>query len=427
MNSISTTETYIPTRWLFPLRGIWMMVAAGLFFVFFAGLTPRFVELARVCQAGACAVLALSSDEAQILMDWGFSLPAYAAFIITMDLVVFCLFCGVALLIFWGRSDTWVGYLVSLAFLFIGTIFFTDEARSLERLYPQYEPVLQWLVVPTVVLFILIWFVFPNGRFTPPWMGWIAAGLFAVVILDGFLIRTALRGPSTSFVILITALLGATAGVISQVYRFRFISNRIQRQQTKWVTLGFVSMFAMAVFWTLFFELFPAAHSQTRLLLNLTMLIQTFFISLFPISVLISISRYRLWEIDLIIRRTLQYSLVTSVLALTYFGGVTVLQNLFSFITGQQSPLAVVISTLTIAALFNPLRRRLQAFIDRRFYRQRYNADLALAQFAATARLHTDPERLAAALAGVAQHTLQPAQISLWLRPAETTRRRVQR
>jgi hypothetical protein len=141
------------------------------------------------------------------------------------------------------------------------------------------------------------------------------------------------------------------------------------------------------------------------------------YVSLAPyIAIGNAILRHRLYDIDLIIRRTLQYSLVTGVLALVFFGGVTILQSIFSAISGEQSSLAIALSTLAIAALFNPLRKRVQEFIDRRFYRQKYNAAKALAEFAAAARNETDLSKLTERLTGTVQETVNPQQVSLWIK-----------
>jgi len=141
-----------------------------------------------------------------------------------------------------------------------------------------------------------------------------------------------------------------------------------------------------------------------------------------PISIGIAILRYRLYEIDTLINRTLVYGSLTATLVALYFGGIVVLQRVFVLLTGEQSTLAVVASTLLIAALFTPLRRRIQSFIDRRFYRHKYDARKTLEAFSSTLRDETDLGALSDDLVGVVRETMQPEHVSLWLRP-ETAQR----
>jgi hypothetical protein len=135
------------------------------------------------------------------------------------------------------------------------------------------------------------------------------------------------------------------------------------------------------------------------------------------VAACIAILKYRLYEIDIIINRTLVYGSLTATLVVLYFGGIVVLQRLFVALTGQQSTLAVVASTLAIAALFNPLRRRIQGFVDRRFYRSKYDARKTLEAFSSKLRNETDLEALNDDLVGGVRETMQPAHVSLWLRP----------
>jgi hypothetical protein len=183
----------------------------------------------------------------------------------------------------------------------------------------------------------------------------------------------------------------------------------IERQQIKW--FAFVaSILSVAIIMSLIFEPIP--------LILEAVLGLSIYASLL-LAYAIAILRYNLWDIDLIIRRTLQYTLLTGLLLLVYFGTIFVLQNLFVGITDQRSQVVVVISTLTIAALFNPLRLRVQDFIDSRFYRQKYDAEQALAQFAAAARSEVDMDKLTASLLAVVAEAIHPESISLWIQSYE--------
>ncbi len=191
-------------------------------------------------------------------------------------------------------------------------------------------------------------------------------------------------------------------GLLSQVIRFRR-GSKVERQQTKWVT------FIMAVWLAAVIPIFMFPEIRTVVVLFLSPIL--------PLGIAVPILRYRVWDIDLIIQRTLVYTLLTLTLGTVYFGSVVLLQQLISGVTGQQPSAAIVISTLVIAALFRPVRRRLQSFIDRRFYRRKYDAAQTLANFAAKVRDEVNVDRLTAELLHVIERTIQPESVSLWLRP----------
>jgi hypothetical protein len=215
-----------------------------------------------------------------------------------------------------------------------------------------------------------------------------------------------------SFIVLTAPLILLCAA--SLFLRLRRASGT-ERQQLKW----FAYAAALLVLFVLADTTITIMGEGGRVIDAATFLIFAVVISCIPASMGIAILRYRLYDIDIIINRTLVYGSLTLMLALVYFGGVTVTQALFQTLTGQERlpQLVVVASTLVIAALFNPLRRRIQFFIDRRFYRRKYDARKTLEAFSATLRDETDLEALNNDLVGVVRETMQPAHVSLWLRP----------
>jgi hypothetical protein len=208
------------------------------------------------------------------------------------------------------------------------------------------------------------------------------------------------------------ALVALLLAVVSMIVRFRR-SIGVERQQLKWIVYaGAVAAGGFAL--TLFLS-GPLANAVFALAFLA-------FIGV-PVAAGVAILRYRLYEIDTLINRTLVYGSLTATLIGMYFGGIVVLQRLFVILTGEKSTLAVVASTLAIAALFNPLRRRLQGFVDRRFYRRKYDARKTLEEFSAKLRDETDLEALNTELVGVVRETMQPVHLSMWLRPDSAPQR----
>src|SRR5215216_450674 len=209
----------------------------------------------------------------------------------------------------------------------------------------------------------------------------------------------------------IVAALSMVASAVSLIVRMRRAGSE-QRQQIKWLAYGGVVVVGIILVGAL---LIPWSVPVSILIMSVAMLG-------LPIFTSIGILRYRLYDIDLLINRTLVYGSLTLLLALVYFGGVTATQAFFQTLTDQRQlpQLAVVISTLVIAALFNPLRFRIQSFIDRRFYRRKYDAARTLEGFSAKLRDKTDLDGLNADLVTVVRETMQPEHVSLWLRPDTT-------
>jgi hypothetical protein len=269
---------------------------------------------------------------------------------------------------------------------------------------------------------------FPNGRLVPRWMGLI----LLLVIIWEFL--NSFPSPASPFnapwpdwlYLLINGVLLVTL-IFSQIYRYRRISTPLQRQQTKWIFLGVTAVIGFYIAIYFISLLFPSLHNQHSLgvaisTLVLSILYPIVFL-LIPLSIGFSILRYRLYDIDVLINRTLVYGSLTALLALFYVGLVVGLQSLVRLFTGQvsQSPVVIVASTLAIAALFQPLRQRIQRVIDPRFYRRKYDAAKTLEAFSATLRNEVDLSQLREHLLTVVQETMQPTHVWLWLR--QPTRR----
>lgn len=208
------------------------------------------------------------------------------------------------------------------------------------------------------------------------------------------------------------AAIGMVGAILSVILRYRR-SGPLQRAQIKWVFFTILVGIGVITQMDSIAQLLPMARPFIELY---SFQIFLLFPMALPIVIGVAIMRYRLYDIDIIIRRTLQYTVLSVLLALVYFGIVALLQGMFDSVSGQQPPIVIVISTLLIAALFNPLRQRVQTFIDRRFYRQKYDTQQILTQFAQTARDEVEIDALQTELLRVVQETLQPEVVGVWFK-----------
>ena len=287
-----------------------------------------------------------------------------------------------------------------------------------------------WLVFITIGFSVLSILLFPTGR--PPsrrwrWVTWLTVAFILVGAVSGAFSSGPVEGLGpirnplgiegfsniyNSILLNMVALVLVVAAALSVFVRLHRATG-IERQQIKW----FAYATAAAVMGLVLAEIIPDVIDVPLWFKRIGNAIFLLLIPAIPISMGIAILRYRLYDIDIIINRTLVYGPLTAMLVALYFGGIVLLQRVFVALTGEKSTLAVVASTLLIAALFSPLRRRIQSFIDRRFYRSKYDARKTLEAFSTRLRDATDLEALNDDLVGVVMETMQPAHVSLWLRP----------
>ena len=296
--------------------------------------------------------------------------------------------------------------------------------------------IVSWILPIIIGLSAFLYLLFPTGRLPSRrwrWVAWLTgvlvlAGVITSAFSSGALLGVLgpIRNPLgvEGFTSIYTALLyiintvALGAVVLSVFMRLRHALG-VERQQIKWFAYAAAgSVIATGVAYLILVVVdTPLWFKGMGFALNIA------FIPAIPIAIGIAILRYRLYDIDLIINRTLVYGSLTAMLVALYFVGIVVLQRVFVLLTSEQSTLAVVASTLLIAALFNPLRRRIQSFIDRRFYRRKYDAAKTLQGFSAQLRDETDLDALSDDLVGVVRETMQPAHVSLWIRPETSTER----
>jgi hypothetical protein len=349
----------------------------------------------------------------------------YATYVVAVNVLSVVGWSAVGVLIFLRRSDDTMAFLVSLFLVVFGSATLVELTEVLAAAHPGLWLPIEGLRLFGEVLVALFFYTFPTGTFVPRWTRWLTLAYVATRVPVYFFPSSPINPdnwpnlPSfASFMVFIVSFLAA------QFYRYRYVSGPAERRQTKWVVFGTL---AAGTGFLITVGSFFFTASEGIMQVSYVTLAQEAGISLFmlliPLSIGVAVLRSRLFDIDVIINRTLVYGSLTVTLALVYVGGVVGLQYILRAITGEGSTLAVVASTLAIAALFNPLRRRVQALVDRRFYRRKYDAARTLAAFSAQLRDETDLKTLSNDLVGVARETMQPTHVSLWLRPEKAHQR----
>jgi hypothetical protein len=418
--ALSGTDTRLSGRRLVLARLMALSLSGLSVGLLVASIPSYFAFLHLLCTgtAAACGVSGqLAPGDALGLQELGLSIDFFATYTIVVTSIFALGYWLVAALLFWRKSDNRMALFTVVC---LGTFPIAFNSGFMSILSSPW-----WFLAHVIsflgdICIVLFFYVFPTGHFVPRWTRFV---LVPTIAYWGFIefFPLAPFNPFFRFPVLNSVVFLGVVGsmVVVQVYRYRRVSTSVQRQQTKWVVFGvsmsvggFLVLYSLARF---FPSLFPGGS-----LANVIATLAVYgLLLLLPLSIGFAILHSRLWDIDIIINRTLVFGMLTVILALVYVGLVIGLQALLRGIISQDSSVAIVISTLAIAALFQPLRARIQKIIDRRFYRSKYDAAKTMAAFSATLRQQVDLDQLREHLLAVVQETMQPAHVSLWLRPPE--------
>ncbi|WIG59015.1 MAG: hypothetical protein OJF49_001762 [Ktedonobacterales bacterium] len=393
--------------WLFVARAAWLAVAA-LTIGSFAFATPlRYAQLAAACSMAGCATGGLLTS------------ARFAALFVVLEAVSALVWILVALVIFLRRSADPMALFCALALLTFGGARFPDVPVALTGAYPTW-----WLPVEALRFFgsaclSMFCYTFPDGRFVPRWTLPAALLWIAAQVPEFFAPTTSVSADELPGWLRLAGFGGFVLSVaVAQVYRYRRVSSPRQRQQTKWVVFGLASALTGYLVVAFVLPLFVPTLGHPTLLTSLVLTGATAVAMLIvPLTLGIAILRQHLFDIDRIINLALVYGTLTVALATGYFAGVIALQTLVTPVLGADSPVAVVVTTLLIAALIQPLRRRIQTIIDQRFYRGKYDAAKMLAAFEETLKNEVDLATLQDRLLAVVAETMHPVSLSLWLAP----------
>ena len=412
----ANTGTRILGYALFFARAVWLVLFCLILLVFLFGM-PNTFKLA----------LSLHPQTIAGLKQIGLQASFPAIYIVSLDTIIILVFACFAALIVWRRSDDWMIMFVSLTLLSTAMLY---TAPAFEAKVPLV--LLALLASFAEICQVSIVYLFPDGRFVPRWLWILLLPLFvwrpfiwAYDYLPNF--YSLKRSGENFFYIpqntldLELFLIVIGIGFIAQIYRYLRQSTPIQRQQTKLLLVGMILVVVIVGAYVLAFNTLPVLQqlgSQALLMRLISRTINHLALMVLPLTITFSILRYRLWDIDKLINRTMVYGTLTGILALVYFAFVIALQVLLRGFTGG-SEMAIVGSTLTIAILFQPLRRRIQQVIDRRFYRSKYDAVRTLESFSEAISEEVDLDQFNERLLNVVQETMQPTFVSLWIRGPE--------
>lgn len=420
---IAQSTSRPPSRAIRLAQIAWLVFVSLTLVLYVAGTLIYYNQWRQICIAPVeqCREFDLPTPlGAQQLAAAGLSLDTYALLVVGFRLVLGIVPLTLSLIIFARKRNEPMALFVSLFLVMSSQA--GGPTGVMGQAFPAFALFFKLVEFVSTALLPLFFGLFPNGRMTPR-IYWVVVIFFSgVYFINGTLgIGDSLSDPIWSVLSYVGWLSVLVGGTAAQVYRYLRVSTNEEKRQTRWVLFGF----GLLVGWIVTALTLTALSGDptigtdrdTDIVRRISFLIYlNFGFEFIYLSIGMAILRSRLFDIDIIIRRTLIYSVLTAILALFYFGAVIVLQQLFNAITGAGDDLAIIISTLALAALFDPLRRRVQNAIDSRFFRRKYDAQKVIERFATTVRDEVELEKLTGELLNVVNETMQPTNVSLWLK-----------
>jgi signal transduction histidine kinase len=385
---LDESHTRLQGPWLVLVRLVWVVLSLLAWSIFIASLPVYFASQQKSYTVG------------------------YAVFLLVLGIFVSLVWFIVAVMIFWRKSNDWLALLVSLMLVLQGV---NTTVNALQIIPSVWQVPASVLALVAFDLLFLVFCLFPNGRFVPRWVPWIG------VLFLGWEVLLILNIFPQSYTLLTVLVQYSFLGsfVVAQLYRYHTVSSRTERQQTKWIVFGVTMTYLIELGFDFCFVLFPSYFSPGSLGVIILEPLGNVVPILIPLSFGFAILRYRLWDIDIIIQRTLVYGTLTAMLTLVYVGLVFALQLLLRGFINQTNDVALVVSTLVVAALFQPLRRRLQRIINRLMYGERDDPYAVLTRLGKRLEATLASDTVLPTIVETVAQTLKLAYVAITLAPDE--------
>jgi hypothetical protein len=350
-------------RRLLVARATWGALAMLSLGLFVASVPLAYDRYGALCEGVQCAFSQLSPNDAKVLQEWGLSIDFYAAYNIAFDIAYALGFWVIGLTLFWRRSAARMVLFASIAFVTFGA---RNPLDALADAYPEWALPIDVVYFVSSASFFMLFCMFPDGRFVPGWTRATAAAWVASELLKNFFPNLPVspqNWPSPIYILFIMGLLASL--VVAQIYRYRRVSGEKERQQTKWVVFGLAAAIFVLIGVSLIGRIYAPPQALYELVGITTISLSFLFI---PLSIFVAILHHRLWEIDLIIRRSLVIGPLLTILTVVFeLATQLLLPFIFQFIPALEdsSSINTVLSVVIVVVLFKPLHARLDADVNR--------------------------------------------------------------